>query len=326
MDENFLLHRKRALRLLELMEAHDKAWSLQVFSSAKVIRSYTIDQLISLGLSWVWMGLEGKNSGYSKLDGVDTFELVRQLQSHGVRVLGSTIIGLEHHTPENIEGVIDYAVRHDADFHQFMLYSPSPGTPFYHELADRGRLKDEEEFPWADWHGQLAFSWRHPHIKDGQETEFIVRAFSRDFEVNGPSVLRAMRTMLSGWKRYKDHPEPRIRRRFTREVKSLRKTGRRRGRRHQGVLPRQSAASRQDVEAAGRRVRPVWGPSPPDRRGGGPLRAGSNPCRGKEASRGLDLRATHLLRPQRCLPTPFRRGSSPGRSLSVRDLRHRRTC
>jgi len=225
MDENFLLHRKRALRLLELMEAHDKAWSLHVFSSAKAIRSYSIDQLVSIGLSWLWVGLEGKDSGYSKLDGVDTFELVRQLQSHGVRVLGSTIIGLEHHTPANIERVIDYAVRHDADFHQFMLYSPSSGTPFYHDLKDRGLLKDEEEFPWADWHGQWAFSWRHPHIKDGQETDFIVRAFSRDFEVNGPSVLRTMRTLLSGWKRYKDHPVPRIRRRFAREVKSLRKVG-----------------------------------------------------------------------------------------------------
>jgi len=225
MDENFLLHRKRALRLLELMEARDKAWSLQVFSSAKAIRSYSIDQLISIGLSWVWMGLEGKDSGYTKLDGVDTFELVRELQSHGVRVLGSTIIGLEHHKPADIERVIDHAVRHDADFHQFMLYSPSPGTPFYHDLKDRGLLKDEEEFPWCDWHGQRAFSWRHPQIKDGQETEFIVQAFRRDFEVNGPSVLRAMRTLLGGWKRHKDHPDPRVRQRFAREVKGLRKLG-----------------------------------------------------------------------------------------------------
>ena len=225
MDENFLLHRKRALRLLELMEAHDKAWSLQVFSSAKVIRSYSIEQLVSIGLSWVWMGLEGEDSGYSKLDGVDTFDLVRQLQSHGVRVLGSTIIGMEHHTPEDIERVIDYAVRHDADFHQFMLYSPSPGTPLYHDLDKRGLLKDEEEFPFSEWHGQRAFSWRHPHIKDNRETEFIVRAFRRDFEVNGPSMLRAMRTLLGGWTRYKDHPDPRVRRRFAREVKATRKLG-----------------------------------------------------------------------------------------------------
>src|SRR5947209_5995285 len=32
MDENFLLHRKRAMELLELMEANGKAWELYVFS------------------------------------------------------------------------------------------------------------------------------------------------------------------------------------------------------------------------------------------------------------------------------------------------------
>ena len=126
MDENFLFHRQRALRLLELMEQHGKSWSLYVFSSANVLRSYTIDQLIRLGISWVWMGIEGRNSQYKKLAGIDTFELVRELQSNGIRVLGSTIIGLENHTPENIDEAIDYAARHDTDFHQFMLYTPDP--------------------------------------------------------------------------------------------------------------------------------------------------------------------------------------------------------
>ena len=49
MDENFLLHRRRALRLLELMQQHDKAWTFYAFSSANVLRSYTIEQLVSLG-------------------------------------------------------------------------------------------------------------------------------------------------------------------------------------------------------------------------------------------------------------------------------------
>jgi hypothetical protein len=223
MDENFLIYRPRALRLLELMEQHDKAWSLQVFSSAKVVNSYTIDQLIRLGLSWLWLGLEGEHSAYAKLSGVDTFALVESLQAHGVRVLGSTIIGLEHHTAENIDGVIDHAVRHGSAFHQFMLYSPSPGTAFYDKLSAQGLLKSEAEFPWADWHGQHAFSWRHPSIQDGQETDFIVRAFDRDFAVNGPSVLRVIRTVLNGWKRHKDHPDTRVRRRFLRESRSLAK-------------------------------------------------------------------------------------------------------
>ena len=67
LDENFLLHRKRALRLLELMKQHEKSWSLYVFSSARVLKSYNIEQLVGLGISWVWMGLEGENSQYEKL-------------------------------------------------------------------------------------------------------------------------------------------------------------------------------------------------------------------------------------------------------------------
>jgi len=221
MDENFLLHRRRALRLLELMERHDKAWALFVFSSAGVLRSYTVDQLVRLGVSWVWMGIEGEDSQYSKLDQIDTFELVGELQSHGIRVLGSTIIGLENHTPENIDQAIDYAVRHDADFHQFMLYTPIPGTPLHAELTELGLMKDESEYHLADIHGQSIFNYRHRHIKDGLEAELLVRAFDRDFQVNGPSTVRIVRTTLAGWRRYKDHPDQRIRRRYAWEAREL---------------------------------------------------------------------------------------------------------
>ncbi len=221
MDENFLLHRQRALRLLELMEQHDKSWALYVFSSANALRSYSIDQLVALGISWVWMGLEGENSQYGKLHGTDTTALVRQLQSHGIRVLGSTIIGLEDHTPENIDRVIDYAVRHDTDFHQFMLYTPIPGTPLHAQLSAQGRIRSERECPAADTHGQDRFNYRHPHIRDGLESELILRAFLHDFAINGPSIARVVRTTLAGWKRYKNHPDPRIRRRFAQESSNL---------------------------------------------------------------------------------------------------------
>src|SRR5271157_1601942 len=221
MDENFLLHRKRALRLLELMEKNDKAWALYVFSSANVLRSYTIEQLVRLGVSWVWMGIEGCNSQYVKLQGIDTFELVRELQSHGIRVLGSTIIGLEDHTPENIDEAIEHAARHDTDFHQFMLYTPIPGTPLHAELTANGKMKDPATFEQGDIHGQLIFNYRHPHIPAGMESEFMVRAFDRDFQRNGPSTLRIVRTTLAGWKRYKNHPDARIRRRFAWEAREL---------------------------------------------------------------------------------------------------------
>ena len=221
MDENFLFHRRRAVRLLELMERYDKSWMLYVFSSADVVKSYAIEQLVALGVSWVWMGVEGENSQYTKLAGIDTFSLVRQLQSHGIRVLGSTMIGLEEHTPENIAQVIEHAVRHNTDFHQFMLYTPLPGTPLHAEFSAQGRMLDEAECPLADTHGQFQFNYRHSHIPRGMETELIVRAFQHDFSVNGPSMLRVLHTTLAGWQRYKNHPDQRIRRRFAWEVEGM---------------------------------------------------------------------------------------------------------
>jgi radical SAM superfamily enzyme YgiQ (UPF0313 family) len=224
LDENFLLHRQRALRLLELMKKNGKSWSLHVFSSARVLQSYTMEQLVGLGISWVWMGLEGENSRYAKLRGVDTRLLVKTLQSNGIRVLGSSIIGLEHHSPENIGRIIDYAISHETDFHQFMLYTPVPGTPLYEQHQKAGTLLSEAEISPADAHGQYRFNYRHRHIHEGREETYLLNAFAQDFERNGPSLARLIQTTLIGWQKYKNHPDKRIRKRFGMKVTVLRTT------------------------------------------------------------------------------------------------------
>jgi hypothetical protein len=176
---------------------------------------------VGLGISWVWLGLEGEQSAYAKLKGTDSRALVQRLQGLGIRVLGSSIVGLAEHGADNIDRAIDYAVAHDTEFHQFMLYTPVPGTPLYAEHRANGTLLSAEECPDADTHGQLRFNYRHPRIKNGEETEYLLRAFRRDFEVNGPSVTRIARTLLRGWLALKDHPDPRVRERVAFETKDL---------------------------------------------------------------------------------------------------------
>ena len=218
MDENFLLYRKRAMQLLERMQQGGKSWDLYVFSSINAIRKYTMEELVSLGISWIWMGLESPHSAYAKLEGADTIGLTRELRGHGIKLLGSTIVGLEHHTPDNIRDDIEYAVSHATDFHQFMLYTPVPGTPLYSEMSAQGKLLDVNL---ADIHGQDKFNFEHAAISREDSKKFLDWAFWRDFERNGPSLFRICRTTLEGWKRYKDHPDRRIRERFAREVGSL---------------------------------------------------------------------------------------------------------
>src|SRR5271165_982190 len=119
MDENFLLNRQRAMQLLARMKEAGKSWSLYVFSSVNAVRKYTMEELVQIGVSWIWLGLESPKSSYVKLRnsdpgppasagfalaGVgDTQALAAELRQHGIKLLGSTIVGLEHHTPENIQ-------------------------------------------------------------------------------------------------------------------------------------------------------------------------------------------------------------------------------
>ncbi len=120
------------------VKSFEEAWAFYVFSSANALAKYEMRELVELGVNWVWLGLESAGSSYGKLRGTDIRALTGELQAHGIHVLGSTIIGLEHHTPENIADEIGYAVAHDVDCHQFMLYTPVRACRFTSRWPSRG--------------------------------------------------------------------------------------------------------------------------------------------------------------------------------------------
>jgi len=222
MDENFLLNRPRAMQLLDRMKKAGKSWSLYVFSSANAIRKYTIEELVQLGVSWIWLGLESPKSSYAKLNNTDTHVLASELRQHGIKLLGSTIVGLEHHTLDNIRQEIEFAVAHGTDFHQFMLYTPVPGTPLFQQMQDEGRMIDGIDL--ADIHGQFKFNFEHAAISRDDSKRLLDWAFRFDFERNGPSLFRICDTIFQGWKKYHDHPDLRVRQRVANEAAKLRTT------------------------------------------------------------------------------------------------------
>ncbi len=222
MDENFLLNRPRAMQLLARMKEAGKAWSLYVFSSVNAIDKYTMEELVQLGVSWIWLGLESPKSSYAKLHNADTQTLAAQLRQHGIKLLGSTIVGLEHHTPANIRQEIEYAVSHCTDFHQFMLYTPVPGTPLFQQMQDEGRMLKGIDL--ADIHGQFKFNFEHAAISRDDSKRLLDWAFRFDLERNGPSLFRICETIFQGWKRYHDHPDLRVRERIANEAVKLRTT------------------------------------------------------------------------------------------------------
>ena len=141
MDENFLKDTGRARELLAEMEREQRFFRFQIFSSAEAILAFGLDDLVRLGVNFIWMGVETKHreANFTKNAGVDPKWLVRELRNRGINVLASGILCMEHHTQENIQEDIDHLVDLEADFSQFMLLTPLPTTALYQEKKASGR-------------------------------------------------------------------------------------------------------------------------------------------------------------------------------------------
>ena len=166
MDENFLKDTRRARELLAEMEREQRFFRFQIFSSAEAILAFGLDDLVRLGVNFIWMGVETKSreANFTKNAGVDPKWLVRELRDRGINVLASGILCMEHHTQENIQEDIDHLVDLEADFTQFMLLTPLPTTALYQEKKASGLLR--EDLPFEEWHGQKMLNYDHPHFPD----------------------------------------------------------------------------------------------------------------------------------------------------------------
>ena len=201
MDENFLKDKNRATELLAEMEKHQRWFKFYISSSAEAILAFGLDNMVRLGVSFVWIGFESMNTAryFSKNTGIDSAQLVRDLRDRGISVLGSTILCMEHHTPENITDDIEFAVNLQTDFAQFMLYTGMPVTRLYKDLKERGLLN--QDMPYEEWHGQNLLNWHHPAFPSNDAKKWLDQAFRRDYEVNSSSIYRMTETALRGYRR-----------------------------------------------------------------------------------------------------------------------------
>jgi radical SAM superfamily enzyme YgiQ (UPF0313 family) len=67
-------------------------------------------------------------------------EAVHRIQSHGIRVNGCFILGLDGHTSDIFDRVYRFAEQLELYDVQITLQTPFPGTPLYARLASEGRL------------------------------------------------------------------------------------------------------------------------------------------------------------------------------------------
>ena len=226
LDEDFLLNRKRALEFRECVLASGRTVSVFAFASVKAISQYTITEILEMGIDGLWIGYEGTRSGYAKQNGRPVDELFRELREHGVSVLASMIVGLPYQTPEIIEQELTQLLATKPPLTQFLIYGPTPGTPFYDQVMREGRLHqdlaDDRASYYRNCSGFKAMV-THPTMTPSQIEHAQARCFSEDLRRLGPSIFRSIETWFLGYEKLVQSENPALRRKAKRFAFEIRR-------------------------------------------------------------------------------------------------------
>ena len=145
-DDNFAAnpaHTKELLRRM-IAEGVTPKWSAQVR-----IDIANDPELLSLmrksGCALVYIGLESINpktlEELNKGQTPDEIEsAIAKIQSVGINIHGMFIFGADHDDASTISQTVKFAKRTGLATVQFMILTPLPGTPVFHEMEENNRL------------------------------------------------------------------------------------------------------------------------------------------------------------------------------------------
>ena len=148
-DDNSFMMRGHAYELLDAMRGERVRWFTECDISI-ASDELLLSKMAGAGCRQVLVGLESPVS--DGLDGIETNnnwklaqfpkyeEAVRNIQSHGITVIGCFVLGLDGHTPGVFDAVYDFAARTSLYDIQVTLQTPFPGTGLYRRLESEGRL------------------------------------------------------------------------------------------------------------------------------------------------------------------------------------------
>ena len=217
-DEDFFLHRRRALEFLDCVRQGGEPLSLLGFGSVRGLSQFTAKEVAEMGFDLVWNAFEGADAGYRKQQGRSLAELYADLKSVGCAQLTSMIIGFPYQDEARIWSEFEELMKLEPGLTQCLIYFAFPGTPFHDQvIRERRYLPQYRANPdLRRWDG-FAMHFEHPKFGDALQVERIQRSiYERDFQRLGPSPLRLARVWLSGFQHLQNDESPLLRARARR--------------------------------------------------------------------------------------------------------------
>ena len=227
LDEDFLLNKRRALEFRDCVLKGGKPISVFAFSSMRALSQYHVEEIMEMGIDGFWIGYEGTRSGFAKQQGRPANELFTEFREHGITILTSMIVGFDYQDQEVVDAELNDLLELKPCFSQFLIYGPSPGTPFYERVMSQGLLHDvyvkdpDKYYRKADGFTTMI---KHPRLKPADIEMIQRRCFKEDFRRLGPSIYRVIDVWLNGYRKLKDSPNPFLRTKAQRFARDVRKS------------------------------------------------------------------------------------------------------
>lgn len=120
-------------------------------------------------------------------------EAIRKIHDHGIAVVGCFIFGADTQTKDVFRRTVDFALANDIDAIQMTLETPLPGTAFYRQMVDEGRLL-LTNYP-DDWKHYTIFEpvFRMKSFSPREAYQGLLNAYT-EMSAFKTSVKRAYRT------------------------------------------------------------------------------------------------------------------------------------
>jgi hypothetical protein len=152
-----------------------------------------------MGVTTVWIGVESQRLSLQKTRGIDLHALIRELQAHGISVIASAILFLEHHDKKVIEEDVNWAISLNADINQFLQLMPVPGAPLFTRYMDEGKISRNPPYP--KMNGQNEMPFKHPHFTSDEAIAYTQEVSTRKYQLHGPGMLSMILTAIQGYQK-----------------------------------------------------------------------------------------------------------------------------
>ncbi len=220
-EEDMMLYRNKVMSLGKaIQEDQDNDFNYGCFASISSISNYDIEELAAMGVAHIWIGIESYESDFKKREGRDIHEVFNELHSLGITTTGSSVFGLDHHTPEKLPREVDFVISLAPTTVQLSNLMPSEGTPLRRRLEKEKRIK-KVGFKDADLYSEVI---QHPNFESGSIVNAIFEGYDKIYEALGPSIFRIYNTWFTGYQNLKKTANPHLKRRaalYKRKVKDL---------------------------------------------------------------------------------------------------------